>query len=316
MSQTAHRSKPRSERPRSPTLDDPKQPTGTPPPEPDTSETGKTGSERTKADEPPGLREQFRATRDAAIGMLRAHVDLAKAEFAEIMEEVQRVAILFGIAIGGLIFLGFLVPIGLVLFLGEWLFGSIGWGVLLVTELIIAIAVTAIVVALRVPSGVVNRAVGIAVAIGGVLAIVLGLAATNSLWRQIGDSAFTNVEFGVRPLVVGVLVLAIAGAVIGLIVGARAGGGARTAFAGLIGGVFLGVVVGALSAIRFGRGPGVALGIAVGLVLWTALLARALYKNGVDTESLKARFWPSQTIEPTKETIEWVRERTPLGPRQ
>ena len=30
-------------------------------------------------------------------------------------------------------------------------------------------------------------------------------------------------------------------------------------------------------------------------------------------DSLKARFTPSQTIETTKETIEWVREQTPLG---
>ena len=248
--------------------------------------------------------------------MARAHVDLAKAEFSEIMEEVQRVALLVGIAIGALIFLGFLVPVGLVLFLGEWLFGSIGWGVLLVTELCIAGAVTAIVVALRVPSTVVSRAIVVSVAIGGVLAIVLGLALTNGLWRQIGDSAATNVEFGVRPLVVGVVIVAIAGAVVGLDRGRSCGRGAAMAvLAGLAGGAVVGVVVGALSAIRFGRGPGVALGIAVGLLLWTVLVARALYKNGIDAEKLKARFWPSQTIETTKETIEWVRERTPLGPR-
>ena len=314
MSQTAHRSKPRSERPRSPTLDDPKQPTGTPPPEPDTSETGKTGSEGTKADEPPGLREQFRATRDAAIGMLRAHVDLAKAEFAEIMEEVQRVAILFGIAIGGLIFLGFLVPIGLVLFLGEWLFGSIGWGVLLFTELGVAMALTGVVVALGVSSSSVGRAIVVSVGVGIVLSVVLGLALTNEAWTRLGASIFPTMEVGFRPLATAMLFSAAVLGILGLLLGARAAGGAG-AIGGLVGGALAGVAIGALSAIRFGSGPGVALGIAVAAIVWIALVARALMRFGIDGDALKARFWPSQTIDTTKETIEWVRERTPLGPR-
>ncbi|HTC86064.1 MAG TPA: hypothetical protein VK656_05140 [Candidatus Acidoferrum sp.] len=286
------------------------------PPDPAATGAAAGSGKKDAGGDPPGLREQLRATRDAAAGMARAHIDLAKAEISEIMEEVQRVAILVGIAIGGLIFLGFLIPIGLVLFAGEWLFGSIGWGVLLVTELIVAVAVTAVVAALRVPPAIVNRAIGVSVLIGGILAIVLGLAFTNSIWRQIGDSAFGGIEYGVRPLVVGQAVGLVIGGVIGLAVAARAGRGARVAVGGLFAGAFVGDLIGALSAIRFGRGPGVALGIAVGLILWTALVARALYKHGIDTDSLKARFWPSQTIETTKETIEWVRERTPLGPQR
>jgi hypothetical protein len=38
-------------------------------------------------------------------------------------------------------------------------------------------------------------------------------------------------------------------------------------------------------------------------------------REGIDGDALKARFWPDETITTTKETIEWVRERTPLGPR-
>ena len=84
---------------------------------------------------------------------------------------------------------------------------------------------------------------------------------------------------------------------------------------GLIGGAILGAIVGALSAVRFGVGPGAALGVALGLGTWAALAGLALARKGIDGEAMKARFWPSQTIETTKETIEWVRERTPLGPR-
>jgi hypothetical protein len=42
-------------------------------------------------------------------------------------------------------------------------------------------------------------------------------------------------------------------------------------------------------------------------------MGAAVARRGVDTDALKARFIPTATIETTKETIEWVREQTPLG---
>ena len=104
-------------------------------------------------------------------------------------------------AAGILVFLGFFFPIGFLLFLGEWLFGSIGWGVLLFTELGVAVALTAVVVALGVPgsqdrpgrrrgrsswrssSGSSSR-----------------LALTNEGWTRLGDSVLPGVEEGFRPL--------------------------------------------------------------------------------------------------------------------
>ena len=44
-----------------------------------------------------------------------------------------------------------------------------------------------------------------------------------------------------------------------------------------------------------------------------AMLALEATHIKVDEESLKARFYPSRTIEMTKETIEWARERMPLS---
>jgi hypothetical protein len=37
-------------------------------------------------------------------------------------------------------------------------------------------------------------------------------------------------------------------------------------------------------------------------------------REGIDTDALKARFWPQTTIDTTKETIEWAKARSPLGP--
>jgi hypothetical protein len=147
-----------------------------------------------------------------------------------------------------------------------------------------------------------------------VLGVLLALALTNQGWTRLGASVFPNVEDGFRPLGTAMAFSAAVVGVIGLLLGARAGG-LGGAVGGLIAGAILGVVIGALSAIRFGPGPGVALGIAVGGIVWIALVARALIEVGIDGDALKARFWPSQTIDTTKETIEWVRERTPLGPR-
>src|SRR5829696_397750 len=93
---------------------------------------------------PPGLRRQLGATRDAIIALVRAHIDLARAEASEIGGEIQSVAIAVGIAIGALILVAFLVPIGTTLFLGEWLFGSMGWGVLLGTEALVLLGTAAV----------------------------------------------------------------------------------------------------------------------------------------------------------------------------
>ena len=51
------------------------------------------------------------------------------------------------------------------------------------------------------------------------------------------------------------------------------------------------------------------------LVAWPAAAGYGVARAGIDTDALKARFYPSQTINTTKETIEWVRARTPLGPK-
>ena len=76
------------------------------------------------------------------MAFVRAHVELARTELAEITSEIGRVLALASVAIGCLILLLLLLAIGGLLFAGEWLFGSIGWGLLLGAELLVAVAVT------------------------------------------------------------------------------------------------------------------------------------------------------------------------------
>jgi hypothetical protein len=57
------------------------------------------------------------------------------------------------------------------------------------------------------------------------------------------------------------------------------------------------------------------MGIAGALVTFSALILGRLAAGGVDMEAFKARFYPEQTIVTTKETLEWLQEQAPMGPK-
>ena len=84
---------------------------------------------------------------------------------------------------------------------------------------------------------------------------------------------------------------------------------------GLSTGVMLGLALAFLTALAVGGRVGAAMGLTAGLIAWPALMGADLAARGIDTDALKEQFIPSQTIEMTKETIEWARERTPLTRR-
>ena len=197
-------------------------------------------AESDQASQPVGLRAQIGAVRQAVVRLVDAHIDLAKAEASEIGSEIGRVALFGGIAIGAVLLVVILVTLGGLLFLAEWLLGSIGWGVLLGTLGLLDLAFIALVVALGVPGSRIGRDFLVALLAALAVAILLLL---------------------------------------------------------------------------FVSGPrvGVGLGLFVLLAAWPILVGLDIGRTGIDTDALKQRFYPVQTIETTKETIEWVRERTPLG---
>ena len=268
------------------------------------------------ASHPPSLRAQIAAVIAAARRLLTAHIELARAEAGEIMGEVGRVAMLGGLALAMVLLAGVLLPVGLVLFLGEWIFGSIGWGVLLGSLLLADIAIVAVLGAVGVPGSRLGRAFLFALLMGVAVGVVLGLDLTNRAWTLAGDAVLPSLDPGVRPLAIAVLSLGILGGIIGLLATIRAGSGARTAGSvagGLIGGAIGGVLLGVLTAVALGPRVGAAFGVLATLIAWPALAGLDVARAGIDRDALKARFYPGQTIETTKETIEWVRQRTPLG---
>ena len=199
--------------------------------------------------------------------------------------------------------------------MGEWLFGSIGWGVLLGSELSIAIALAAVLTTLGLPARSVGRWFAFAVLVGVVVGIVFGLDLTNRGWSTIGDNYFNAYAEPTRPLAVAVLIVGVVLAVIGFLLALVAARSIGAAIGGLVLGAILGAILGAFTAISFGPQAGAAVGVAIALAVWPIGMGISVGRRGIDMEALKRRLWPDVTITTTKETIEWVREQTPLGPR-
>ena len=81
----------------------------------------------------------------------------------------------------------------------------------------------------------------------------------------------------------------------------------------IVGGTVVGAVVGALTSIDTGPQVGIGIGIAAGYLTWIGLMGLDIARTGVDVEALKARFYPTQTIETSKETLAWLKTRMPPG---
>ncbi len=75
----------------------------------------------------------------------------------------------------------------------------------------------------------------------------------------------------------------------------------------------VGALIGAISAATPGPQVGAGIGIAVGYVTWIGLMVLDVSRTGIDTEALKAKFIPTQTIETSKETLEWLQSKMPPG---
>ena len=107
-----------------------------------------------------------------------------------------------------------LVTVGTPLFLGEWIFGSIGWGLLHGLLLLATVAIAAGLAALGTDSSRIGRSFLVAVVIGMVVGVVLGLDLTNRGWSAAGDAIVPAVEAVTRPLVAALVILPVVGGVL------------------------------------------------------------------------------------------------------
>jgi hypothetical protein len=245
--------------------------------------------------------------------MALAHIELAKAEATEIGYQVARVAGLIGGAIVLVLFAINLIVVGTSLFLSEWLLGSMGWGVVHGTLLFVGVAVTCVLLAVGIAADRLARAFALGVLVAVVLSFVFDLWLFNQLYATIASNVAPGLDPGTAPLVIGLFIGLIVGLILGLVaaINAVSTGGSRALV--IVAGGVLGTAIGAFTAITFQYQIGIGIAIAIGYVTWIALMAIDVSRTGIDVEGLQARFIPTQTIETSKETLEWLKQRMPPG---
>jgi hypothetical protein len=203
-----------------------------------------------------------------------------------------------------------IIVVGSTLFLAEWLLGSMGWGILHGTLLFVGVAMASVLAGLGVSGTRLAREFAGGLIIAILLSVLFVYALPNQLFTAMGDASGLAIEPGVRPLVFGLISGAIVGLLLGLLLGSRWKVPLGTAAAVGFG---AGLLIGALFSVTYE--PHVAVGVAVtfGYVTWIILMIIPVAREGIDVEKLKLRFTPTQTIETSKETLEWLQKRMPPG---
>jgi len=210
------------------------------------------------------------------------------------------------------IFAALLLTIGTTLFLGEWLFGSMGWGVLHGVLLSAALIVTIALVIVEAPGR--FHAYGLLAGLGTGLVTLLILG-TNSL-RKLAESAGqalldrgASLDPAWAPVIAAMGLTAIILGVVLLIVGWRVGAG-RGGIYGLVGGLILGLPLGAfLGGLTWSLNGAVAAAIAVGLLTWPIVTALTLLRSDFDASQRFRRLWPRETYRAAMETRAFLEEQ-------
>ncbi|MEA2677955.1 MAG: hypothetical protein QOJ81_2096 [Chloroflexota bacterium] len=253
----------------------------------------------------PGLGAQFGRTRAAVVGLFQSHVDLLKAEISEIASQLKLIAAQAGCALVILLMTSTLLYVGGFLFMGEWLFGSIGWGlahgVLFGFALAVILGLAIIGASRRAALGSLFLAVLVTIGLAALCGSNVGYNAASNAAQQL---AF--------PLNGTVAVALVAGAVVGAILFALML--ARVAGrAGFVGGLFLGAIVGMpigwlIAAAPWTWPPAIGFAITLGLISWPIFDA-VLALPGLDPAERFAKLYPRESLEAAKETRAWLEEQ-------
>ncbi len=248
--------------------------------------------------------------------MIDAHVALLRAELAIAGKEL---GIIVGLAVGALIILLLvlgLLYIGSFLFFGEWLFGSMGWGIIHGTLLGAAFVGF---VGINLAGGDV-RAYGLGAAVGLVVTVVLAALLLSNAGNAGGEAVrewivsefqTEQLPFGEEWLVllVGIVIVGIIGGVIALIASWQMQAGHP--FAMLMTGLFLGGFVGAIwFPTRYQAADGVlGLAIMLGLITWIAAGIALAARRGFDPEARYADLIPRESIAAFERTKDFLTEQ-------
>jgi hypothetical protein len=248
--------------------------------------------------------------------LVGAHTALLKAELAVTGREI---GLILGLAVAALSLLLLMVSLiytGTWLFLGEWLFGSIGWGLVHGTLFTIALVVP---IGINLAGGPV-RAWSRAFLVAALLTVALSVLFASNILREGAVSAGVQLEasLAIEPAFLPTLVGVVVGAVVlGLALfalGLRAG----NAFTLLLAGAVLGAIVGAiLASVTFDTKGAIALAVTIGLIAWIAFSGLLAARRGFDPQARYDTLVPRESIaavESSKAFLlrQWERQRRKL----
>jgi hypothetical protein len=233
--------------------------------------------------------------------LLEAHVALFRAELAIAGRELGIVIAMAVLILALAVVAVLLIVIGGSLFLGEWLFGSMAWGILHGVLFFVACIVP---LGLDLAGG--RRDAWLRGLITGILVTLLlwAVFASNVLRDSAVNTAHSletslAIEPAFLPTLVGLAAGSIVFGVVALIVGLRWG----NAIALAIGGIVLGAIVGAiLGSVTFDTKGALAVAVTVGLITWIAITAGLAVTRGFDPEGRYEPMVPRESMAMAAET--------------
>jgi hypothetical protein len=251
--------------------------------------------------------------RAAAMALLQAHVDLLKTELADIGAELKQVAALVGGIFAFLFYLSVLIPVGLSLFFGEFLFGSMLWGVILGTLGAIGVIVLLGLRIVEAPRPIVRNASAAAFVVTVVVAVLLGANVFHQLAVAASDALrngpLPSLDPGWGPAIVGIVVGGLLLAIGFTALVRRLGVQVNLLLVVLFGGLAGALLGWELAGTTFSWRGAVATGISLGLLAWSILMAVSYARSGADPAARFLRMWPRESYEMALETKTWLEER-------
>jgi hypothetical protein len=263
------------------------------------------GASAPGSSEEPGVLDAIRRLRVGGQKLADAHLELLRAELSVAGREL---GIVVGMAVGILVLAvvaGLLFAIGSFLFLGEWLFGSMAWGILHGVLFLVALIVP---LGLDLAGGRRDAfARGLLAAL--VVTILLWLLFASNVLRDtavnVGRSleASLDIEPAFLPTLVGLVTGAVVLGVALLVVGLRRGAAARLLLVGLIVGALVGAI---LASVTFDTKGALAVALTIGLAAWIGVTALVAVRTGFDPEGRYEAMVPRESIAMAQDTKEFL----------
>ncbi len=272
------------------------------PPAPETRNAGAGAGDAPAADEPaPGVGEAIAEARAAFMRMLEAHLALLRAELAVVGQEL---GIIVGLAAGALVLLLvalLLLYIGGWLFFGDWLFGSMGWGIIHGTLLNVAIIGL---IAVNLAGGS-QRGYFVGLFVGVVVGLAVGVVLSFNIGNDLAEwgadlfEAPQSLDENWVPTLLGLIVGVVVTGAVALTIGwwkrLRGRPLLWTVLAAAAAGGFAGALV---ASTRYDNPDGVGgLAIMLGLLTWIIVGALLAYWQGFDPEARYEGLIPRRSIE-------------------